>query len=423
MNNGMVPGMVKEADAQQSKGSVKVCMHVRGVVRTDGRVLREARALVEAGFRVTILDIEQDLTRPAEEEIDGIQVKHLMRPTWFTHTGSKPMRFVKSVEKIVYSALQLIKMPADIYHAHDVTALPASYLAACLHRKPLVFDAHELPLNELDGTGKKWFLALSTRLLSIILQRCAGIITVSSPIAQEICRRFHVAHVSLVRNILAYQTPLKSNRLHHYLGVNPEKRLVLYQGNLQEDRDLDTLVRAAAYLAEDSMIVLMGKAIGATQAQLEALIADEGVADRVKILPPVPYANLLEWTTSADIGVIINSPDHSFNVCMSLPNKLFEYLMAGLPVLASPLDAVAQVIRSYDVGHILPSLSPADVGATINSILADRATLSRWSDNARDAAQRDLCWEKESQHLIHLYQAILTKRDEVISDQHYAKTV
>ena len=422
MKNGTLLARVKKTNMPLSKEPVRVCMHVRGVVRTDGRVLREARALLEAGFKVTILDIEKDLTCPAEEEIDGIQVKHIVKPAWFTHSGSRPRNFVKSVEKIVYSALQLIKMPADIYHAHDVTALPASYLAACMRRKPLVFDAHEWPLNELDGTGKRWLLALSTRLLSTILQRCAGIITVSSPIAQEICRRFHVAHVSLVRNILAYQTPLKSNRLHHCSGISPEKRIVLYQGNLQEDRDLDTLVRAAAFLDEDTIIVLMGKSIGATQAQLEALIADEGVADRVKILPPVSYAHLLEWTASADMGVIINSPDHSFNVRMSLPNKLFEYLMAGLPVLASPLDAVAQVIRRYDVGHVLLSLTPAEVGATINSLLADRTTLSRWSNNARDAVQSDLCWEKESQHLIHLYQIILTRQNEEISGRHYAKT-
>ncbi|HET9999907.1 MAG TPA: glycosyltransferase [Ktedonobacteraceae bacterium] len=423
MNNETPPGMVKKAETQHSKEAVRVCMHVRGVVRTDGRVLREARALIEAGFSVTILDIEKDLTCPAEEEIDGIQVKHIVKPAWFMHSSSRPRKFVRSIGKIVYSALQLIKMPADIYHAHDMTALPASYLAACVRRKPLVFDAHEWPLNELRGTKKRWLLALSTRLLSIILHRCAGIITVSSPIAQEICRRFHVAHVSLVRNILAYQTPLKSNRLHHCSGISPEKRIVLYQGNLQEDRGLDTLVRAAAFLDEDNMIVLMGKAIGATQAQLEALIADEGVADRVKILPPASYASLLEWTASADMGVIINSPDHSFNVRMSLPNKLFEYLMAGLPVLASPLDAVAQLIRSYDVGHVLLSLTPAEVGATINSLLVDRAALSRWSDNARDAVRRDLCWEKESQHLIHLYQSILTRQNEEISDRHYAKTV
>lgn len=423
MNNIALPVRMKKTDTRLSKEPVRVCMHVRGVVRTDGRVLREARALIEAGFSVIILDIEKDLTYPAEEEIDGIQVKHIVKPAWFTHSGSRPRKFVRSIQKIVYSAFQLIKMPADIYHAHDMTALPASYLAACVRRKPLVFDAHEWPLNELDGTEKRWLLALSTRLLSIILHRCAGIITVSSPIAQDICHRFHVAHVSLVRNILAYQAPLNSNKLRHYPGVNAEKHIVLYQGNLQEDRGLDTLIRAAAYLQEDNHIVLMGKGIGTTQVQLEALIADEGVADRVKILPPAPYASLLEWTASADMGVIINSPDHSFNVRMSLPNKLFEYLMAGLPVLASPLDAVAEVIRSYDVGHVLQSLTPAEVGATINSLLADRATLSRWSDNARDAVRRDLCWEKESQHLINLYQTILTRRNEEISDRHSAKTV
>ena len=130
-----------------------------------------------------------------------------------------------------------------------------------------------------------------------------------------------------------------------------------------------------------------------------------------KFCPPVPYEELLEWTASADIGLIIYSPDDSPNVKMCLPNKLFEYLMAGIPVLASELDAVVDVIKSYSVGQVASSLSPADVGAAITAMLADPVALADMSRHALDAARQEFCWEKEKQQLIQFYQNILETRN------------
>jgi glycosyltransferase involved in cell wall biosynthesis len=175
---------------------------------------------------------------------------------------------------------------------------------------------------------------------------------------------------------------------------------------LQPNRGLDRLIRAAKYLDPDIMIVMMGKNRKTTEAQLEALIASEGVTDRVKIIPPVPYAELLDWTASADIGLNVASPDYSLNVRYFLPNKLFEYLLAGLPVLSSPLEAMVEVITTYDTGQILPSLEPADIGAAINSMLADPAALERQRNNSLNAARNEFYWEKERSKLIDLYQCV-----------------
>jgi glycosyltransferase involved in cell wall biosynthesis len=197
--------------------------------------------------------------------------------------------------------------------------------------------------------------------------------------------------------------------LRGYLGLKPGVRIALYQGYLQHNRGLDGLVRAAPFLEPNTVIVMMGQDTEGMQAELEALIAREGVADRVKILPPVPYAELLDWTASADIGLTIFPPDYSLSIRFTLPNKLFEYLMAGRPVLSSQLDAIAEVIKTYDVGQIVPSLSPSDIGTAINAMLADAAALARMHSNALEVARRELHWENESQKLIQLYQAVLSK--------------
>jgi glycosyltransferase involved in cell wall biosynthesis len=395
----------------KAKTPVKVCMHVRGKARTDGRVMREATALSEAGFDISIVDVESEHSLPTEEYVCGIHVKHLIKPGWFIFPRFKAWVLVRALQKIVFSTLQLIRTPADIYHAHDLTALPACYMAAQVHRASLIFDAHELPMSALDGSIWYRFRKLFTYILTTILSQCAGVITVSPPIAQEIRSCYRALDVLLLRNVAAYQNIPKSDLLRQHLGLSPAVRIALYQGNLQTDRGLDRLIYAASFLEPDIVIVMMGKGSRTTQSQLEALIASEGVADRVKIIPAVPYADLLLWTASADVGLIIYSPDLSLNVRMCLPNKLFEYLMAGLPVLASRLDAVVDVLNSYQVGQVVSSLSPGEVGAAINAMVADRVALDRMHHNALKAVQRDLCWEEESQKLIQLYQDIIRQAE------------
>jgi glycosyltransferase involved in cell wall biosynthesis len=233
------------------------------------------------------------------------------------------------------------------------------------------------------------------------------VITVSPPIAQEIRKRYCTAEVTLVRNTPVYRAVARTDRLRRYLKIPSNVRIALYQGTLQADRELHRLVRASRYLEPNIVIVLMGEDADGVQSELEALIDSEGLADRVKIVPPVPYTELLDWTASADIGLIIFPVDGSEGLRMCLPNKLFEYLMAGLPILATPLDAVSDILRTYDVGQIVSSLLPADVGAAINAMMADAAACERMRHNALSAAQRELCWEKERQQLITLYSRIL----------------
>src|SRR5579885_1309769 len=386
-------------------GTINVCMHVRGVVRTDNRVLREATALAEAGYTVSIVDVEDDLYRPVEEDISGIHVRHIIKPHWLVPVHFKPLRLARAVQKFLYSTFVLMQMPADIYHAHDINALPACYVAARCRRKLLIFDAHELPLHGLEGKGN-WFITVLIWLFAQMISCCAGVITVSPPIEQEIYRWYHAPKITLVRNVPLYQAVPKNDRLRQSLGLGSDVRLALYQGNLQDDRGLDGLIRAAKFLEQGIVIVLMGKAVGATQRQLEALIAEEGVADRVKIVPPVPYTELLEWTVSADIGLLIYPPDYSANIKMCLPNKLFEYLMAGLPVLTSPLEAVTDLIKAYNIGQVVSSPDPRHVAEAINEMLKDDNELTCMKHNALDAVKQELLWEKESQQLIDLYRNI-----------------
>jgi glycosyltransferase involved in cell wall biosynthesis len=397
-----------------TRAPVLVCMHVLGVAREDVRAMRAATSLVDAGFAVSIFDIGSDRTLPAEEHINGIRVRHMIVSHSFMMTRFRHWTFFRAAWVFTRNLLRLIQTPADIYHALDLPALPACYVAARLRRKPLIFESYELPFSTLalsDMTsGRRLLQAFLSPLINHMMPRCTGVIAVSPPIVEEMQKRYHIPKVSLIRNILPYQPIAQGDRLRHLLALSPEVRIALYQGYLQPDRGLDTLVRAARFLERDTIIVMMGKNKLATRSQLEALIAEEKVGDRVKIIPDVPYNDLLGWTSSADIGLIVYPPDYSPNIQMLLPNKLFEFLMAGLPVLSSSLDAVVEVIKTYDVGRVVRSIAPADIGAEINAMLTDRDALALMNCNALDAARQELNWEKEQRHLVHLYREVFAHR-------------
>jgi glycosyltransferase involved in cell wall biosynthesis len=127
------------------------------------------------------------------------------------------------------------------------------------------------------------------------------------------------------------------------------------------------------------------------------------------MIPAVPYNELLSWTTSADLGLTIFKPGYTRSIRYCLPNKLFEYLMAGLPVLSSQLDAIAEVLKTYEVGDILPSLAPEDVGTAINAMLADGAKVERMRQNALKAARDEFHWEKEKLKLVAFYKQVVEK--------------
>lgn len=385
--------------------AARVCMHVLGPASTDVRVMRAATALTDAGFTVSVVDIV-DTCSQSIEDVRGVSIQHMKVSGAFLVTRFRRWAVIKALLLFIRSTLLLLRTPADFYHAHDFTALPACYVAARLRGKPLVFEAHELPLSELDVPHRRWLRILLTPLLARMIASCAGGIGASPYYEQVLRERYHVSRVALLRNTPPYRLVEKNDRLHRKLGLALSVRIALYQGNIQPHRGIDILVRAAAFLEDDIVIVMMGKGVEPTISQLKALIASEAVVDRVKILSPVPYEELLDWTASADLGLNIIPLDETLNKLTCLPNKFFEYLMAGLPVLASPLDAVASLVTSYNVGLVVSSTTPADVGAAINTMLADPVLLASMRRNALEVATNEFNWEKEGLQLMYLYRDI-----------------
>jgi glycosyltransferase involved in cell wall biosynthesis len=392
-------------DAPKSVAEKHICVHLRASLRADVRAQRNIEALVQEGFTVSLVDFDHQTSPLDDSLLKDVHITHLDAQNQSGPSSFKPWTLLKLLGMVNRGALHLLRTPADIYHASDLRALPAAYIAACLRRKPLVFETYELPLVQPYLTRHRVLLRVAVGFLKGMMRRCDGVITVSPPIVTELQQRYGGPTAVVVRNIPVYQPSVRSDRLRSFLKLSPETRIALYQGGFQDNRSLDKLIDAARFLAPGNVIVLMGS--GELQAQLEWLIDETGVGDRVKIVPAVPYAELLEWTASADIGLTLFSPDWSVSIKLCLPNKLFEYLMAGLPVLTTPLEAIVELVHRYDVGRVVPSLEPETIGKAINAMLADTQALQRMRANALEASATDLRWEHERQQLVTLYKRLL----------------
>ncbi|MDH5503749.1 MAG: glycosyltransferase, partial [Acidimicrobiia bacterium] len=152
-------------------------------------------------------------------------------------------------------------------------------------------------------------------------------------------------------------------------------------------------------MLENAVLVVVG--YGYHRPTLEAQVAGRGIGDRVKFFGPIPNHELLFWTAAADIGManIINS---SISYHTSLPNKLFEYIMAGVPVIGSDSPEIGRIVNETDVGVACDPADPEAIAEAARMILADK---QRFVDATKIAA-RQYNWTVESQKLIDLYEAL-----------------
>src|SRR5450432_381246 len=167
---------------------MKVCLHVLSPLRTNIRAVRAVTALAQAGFMITLVDIEHHSSRsndkdlaakfiitPKEQEIENVNLRHIFLPERFAlfYEPTHALRWLLfKALRMVYAIVVLLRTPADIYHASDLTALPACYIAALMHHKPLILEVYDMPLVSPQTMRWKWLYILSKRVLKLMVSRC-----------------------------------------------------------------------------------------------------------------------------------------------------------------------------------------------------------------------------------------------------------
>jgi glycosyltransferase involved in cell wall biosynthesis len=255
----------------------------------------------------------------------------------------------------------------DLIHVHDLPQLLPALLAGQELAVPVIYDAHEVYPEIATLTPDQ---QSSLRVKEHALVRyCAEKITVNAFCADFMQERYNCTPFDVILNAtqpsIGHVRGQSDNRLRKRLGLGADIKLLMFQGWMADvGRGLLELVASMTQVRSDIHLVMMG--YGDVEVFRQAA-QNAGVADRVHILPPVPWDELVSWSAAADVGVIPYQPiDLNHRICS--PNKLFEFISAGLPILGNDLPFLTRVIEGEGFGITRTMTTPDDMANAINEM-------------------------------------------------------
>ena len=381
---------------------MKVVMAVISDMTHDARVYREARTLVEAGWDVTVLSTAKAARQYTQ---DGIRIVALpLDVAGRSGLGAFYLNLLR----------ELLARPADVYHAHNVHTLPVCWWAARRRRARLVYDSHELftALQLAEPSRRERIKQFIERKAEWLWVRAAdAVVTVSNAYADILVRLYGIERPVVLQNVSPLQ-PLERGTgvIRRRLGLRPDQVVVLYQGGYYlVTRALDKLILAFHHLPARYVLVYIGFSVRGEEESLQELVQREGLAERVHFLPPVPHQELVAYTMDADVGVIpfIDNCD-AMHWCT--PNKVYEYLMAGLATVCTDLPELRRVVEGHRVGVLMDPLDPRSTAAAIRSVADDPQALAAMQARARAAAEAEYNGGGEQGKLVGLYAGLWQRR-------------
>lgn len=311
---------------------------------------------------------------------------------WFT----KGAAFYASYNISLFFYLLFRKM--DLIVSNDLDTLPACFFASRLKRINLVYDSHEYFLGTPEIQDRRFVKSVWQFLERLIFPRLNTVITVNNSIA-ELYEKDYGKKLHVVRNIgqPPHSIPVKERAA---LGLPPHATLLINQGSgMNIDRGVEEAVEAIK-LVENAVLLLVGS--GDVIPNIKAKVAREGLEKKVLFIDRVPYAELLSYTRLADIGLSLDK-DTNINYRYSLPNKVFDYIHCGVPVLSSQVEEVKRVVEEYGVGLCVDNHKPTEIAQKIEMLR--KMGKAAFSENLAKAS-RELTWEKEAEILEEIYRPL-----------------
>lgn len=298
---------------------------------------------------------------------------------------------------------------ADVVHGMAYMGIPVALALGRRTGAKVVYDARDIYVDAANlARSPGWLRALVGRAERRWARAADQVATVNQPYADVMARRWALQTPLIVMNcsdpIDLHEAP--DGRFQRELGLDAGTPVVLYQGGFSPDRGIEQLI-AAIDDVPGATLVLMGYGV------LEGWLRDveQRRADgRVRVLPAVPPSELLAWVRGADVVAMAIQPS-TLNHRLTTPNKLFEALAAGVPVVASDLPGMAPIVRASGAGTVVDPTSPTAIAAALRSILErppeERAALRR---TAHDAAAATYNWDAQVARLFAAYTRLTGKR-------------
>ncbi len=287
---------------------------------------------------------------------------------------------------------------ADVLLANDLDTLPANFLASKIKSQTLVYDSHEYFTGVPEIQDRPFVKTTWKRIERFILPQIKHAYTVNQSIAKLYKDEYSI-DFGVVRNL-----PLKGNtsvkaKTRKELGLPGNKKLILLQGSgINIDRGGEEAVQAMEFL-DNSILLIIGS--GDVIDTLKAMSEKPFIKGKVIFKGKLPYTEMLEYTTNADVGISFDK-DTNINYRFSLPNKIFDYIQCGIPVLASRLPEIENIITAYHVGDFIETHEPKHIAKKLNEMLSDIKKQAEWRSNTAEAA-KSLNWENEELNVLKIF--------------------
>jgi glycosyltransferase involved in cell wall biosynthesis len=371
----------------------KVTMGVINDLATDQRVARMSAALQELGAEVQV--IGRNLPQAAALLPQPWEQSRM--PVWFNQN------FFKFAEFNIRLLHAFLKTPTDVFYANDLDSLPAAVAAGCIRNKPVVYDSHEFFTGapELEGAHFKKAFWKKTEAACLPLTKVR--LTVNASIA-DLLKKTYGHSFEVIRNVPLPLSELKIRNTGEGFSLPKDKFNLILQGSgINVQRGAEELLEAMCLVPDHIHLTIAGG--GDVLPLLKMRTEELGLHAKVTFLPRMPYPQLMSLTQQAQVGLSLDKP-LSINYALSLPNKLFDYMQAGVPVIASNLIEIKNIIDRYKNGILIQEVRPETIAAAILQF-ADSPELWQTMRTQSQEAAKTLHWNEEKRKIATLFSDLL----------------
>ncbi len=283
----------------------------------------------------------------------------------------------------------LLFTKVDLIFANDLDTLPAAFLASKLRNKRLIYDTHEYFTETPELIHRPFTQAVWKAFENFIFPKLTDIITVNDSIAKLYGDKYNkILHVS--RNIPSKKN-IKSKITKLDIGIPQSTKIILYQGAVNVGRGLEWILEAMP-LIENTILLIIGN--GDIRQKLQTQTKKLKIEEKVIFLGAIETNRLQEYTLLADIGLCLLEAK-GLSYYYSLPNRVFDYIKAGVPILASRFPEIANIVETYKTGILIEHYEPSYLAEVINKMLISEKDIASF-----EKAVKELCWENEEKVLL-----------------------
>lgn len=369
---------------------IKLCDVVRNSVWYDPRVIKQIDEYVKADFDVYVIGEEDNRYNATEIERIPASVRIVKIKDKYKRFQNKINTVLKEISVCKSLAKEIAACKPDIIHANDLDALLAAYIATRSWKCKIVFDTHEVYTDNFGMASavlKKLFWSV---IESWIIKRVDLVVCVSNAAADYFAAKYNIPKPLVVTNCA------KRQRLHEHENVKSSYFEVLNHGQFYEGRGYDIMVEAAA-ISRNTQIKYVLRGFGRMEPELRSFVDEKGLTN-VTFAPPVKTTELTPAARTSHVGLAITVPIN-LNFKLSVSNKIFEYVSAGLPVIMSDIPEHRYLNDKYNFGIILKENTAECLRDAVMTMYENEELYREYSANAKRLSE-ELNWETEFAKLL-----------------------